>query len=88
MLAKTRRIDFRERVPRREMARRTGLSRNTIRRRLRQIRAPQPKVRQPLVPGVIHARSARRRDALAEWRATDPLSTARGARLLSHSPPA
>ena len=42
MLAKIRRMYFRDKVPLREIARQTGLSRNTLRRRLREdvIREP------------------------------------------------
>ncbi|MCA8052080.1 helix-turn-helix domain-containing protein, partial [Burkholderia arboris] len=43
ILAKIRRMYFREKVPLREIARRTGLSRNTVRRWLRQTDAVEPK---------------------------------------------
>lgn len=53
ILAKIRRMYFREKVPLREIARRTGLSRNTVRRWLRQTDAVEPKYPKRVSPSVI-----------------------------------
>jgi transposase len=76
MLAKVRRMYFRERMSLREVARRTGLSRNTIRRWLRQ-------------PEVVEPQYARRRNAskvdpwaelLRTWLRTDSYRSRRDRR--------
>ncbi len=53
ILAKIRRMYFREKVPLREIARSTGLSRNTVRRWLRQTDAVEPKYPKRVSPSVI-----------------------------------
>jgi len=53
ILAKIRRMYFREKVPLREIARRTGLSRNTVRTWLRQADATEPKYPKRTSPSVI-----------------------------------
>ncbi len=53
ILAKIRRMYFREKVPLREIARRTGLSRNTVRNWLRQTDAVEPKYPKRVSPSVV-----------------------------------
>ncbi len=53
MPAKIRRMSFREKVPLREIARRTGLSRNTARTWLRQTETTEPKYPKRTSPGVV-----------------------------------
>ncbi len=53
ILAKIRRMYFREKVPLREIARRTGLSRNTVRSWLRQTDAVEPKYPKRVSPSVV-----------------------------------
>ncbi len=53
MLAKIRRMYFREKVPMRETARRTDLSRNTVRKWLRQTEATEPNYPKRTSPSVI-----------------------------------
>jgi len=53
ILAKIRRMYFREKVPLREIARRTGLSRNTVRNWLRQFDAVEPQYPKRVSPSVI-----------------------------------
>jgi transposase len=52
-LAKIRRLYFRKKVPLREIARRTGLSRNMVRTWLRQADATEPKYPKHTSPSVI-----------------------------------
>ena len=58
ILAKIRRMYFREKVPLREIARRTGLSRNTVRSWLRQTDAVEPKYPKRVSPSVVDAWAA------------------------------
>ncbi|CAL8481230.1 protein of unknown function (plasmid) [Caballeronia sp. S22] len=67
MLAKIRRMYFRENVPLREIARRTGLSRNTIRTWLRQPEAAEPKYPKRVSPSVVDAWAGQ----LEEWLKAD-----------------
>ncbi|MBU9597651.1 IS21 family transposase [Burkholderia multivorans] len=67
MLAKIRRMYFREKVPLREIARRTGLSRNTIRTWLRQPDAAEPKYPKRVSPSVVDAWAGQ----LEEWLRAD-----------------
>jgi transposase len=53
ILAKIRRMYFREKVLLREIARRTGLSRNTVRSWLRQTDAVEPKYSKRVSPSVV-----------------------------------
>ncbi len=53
ILAKIRRMYFREKVPLREIARRTGLSRNTVRTWLRQTEETEPKYPKRTSPSAI-----------------------------------
>ena len=67
ILAKIRRMYFREKVPLREIARRTGLSRNTVRTWLRQADATEPKYPKRTSPSVIDDWSPQ----LANWLKAD-----------------
>lgn len=67
MLAKIRRMYFREKVPLREIARRTGLSRNTIRSWLRQTDAVEPQYPKRVSPSVIDEWA----EQLSGWLRTD-----------------
>jgi transposase-like protein len=53
MLAKIRRMKFREQISVREIARRTGLSRNTIRTWLRQEGMTQPRYPVRVMPSIL-----------------------------------
>ncbi|MGN7105320.1 IS21 family transposase [Ralstonia holmesii] len=67
MLAKIRRMYFREKVPLREIARRTGLSRNTVRSWLREPEATEPKYPKRVSPSVVDEWAGQ----LEEWLRTD-----------------
>src|SRR5690606_15746704 len=67
MLAKIRRIHFRDKVPVREIARRTGLSRNTVRNWLRQASMTEPKYPARVVPSILDSY----KEQLAAWLRTD-----------------
>jgi len=67
MLAKIRRMHFRDRMSIREVARRTGLSRNTVRDWLRQREAVEPKYSRRPVKSVVDPWAGQ----LREWLATD-----------------
>lgn len=67
LLAKIRRMHFRDRVGLREIARRTGLSRNTLRSWLRRPEVTEPKYPARKTPGVIDPWA----DTLRQWLATD-----------------
>ncbi len=67
MLAKIRRMKFREQISVREIARRTGLSRNTIRTWLRQEGMTQPRYPVRVMPSILDAYKAQ----LQTWLQTD-----------------
>ncbi|KVS08434.1 helix-turn-helix domain-containing protein [Burkholderia vietnamiensis] len=67
MLAKIRRMYFREKVPLREIARRMGLSRNTVRTWLKQPEAAKPKYPKRVSPSVVDEWAGQ----LEEWLRTD-----------------
>ncbi|HDR9102460.1 TPA: IS21 family transposase [Burkholderia vietnamiensis] len=67
MLAKIRRMYFREKVPLREIARRTGLSRNTVRTWLKRPEAAEPKYPKRVSPSVVDEWAGQ----LEEWLRTD-----------------
>ena len=63
MLAKIRRMHIRDGVPLREIARRTGLSRNTIRHWLRQVDVTEPKYPEKQVKSIVDPWA----DQLRQW---------------------
>lgn len=67
MLAKIRRMHFRDHLSLREIARQTGLSRNTIRRWLRQKDVVEPRYKKREPKSVVDAWA----DQLAQWLQTD-----------------
>ena len=67
MLAKIRRMHFREHLPLREIARQTGLARNTIRHWLRQKDAVEPEYKKREVKSVVDPWA----DQLSQWLRTD-----------------
>jgi transposase len=67
MLAKIRRLHFRDGLPLREIARRTGLSRNTIRRWLRQAGTVEPRYPKRVSKSVLDPWA----EQLADWLRTD-----------------
>ena len=67
MLAKIRRMHIRERLPLREIARQTGLSRNTVRQWLRQVDVTEPQYPKRTVKRNIDPWS----DQLRQWLQTD-----------------
>lgn len=86
ILAKIRRMYFREKVPLREIARRTGLSRNTVRSWLRQTDAVEPKYPKRVSPSVVDKWAAQ----LTGWLRADshrPKRDRRTARFMLESPP-
>jgi hypothetical protein len=76
MLAKIRRMRFRDKVPVREISRRTGLSRNTIRSWLRQSSMTEPKYPARVVPSILDPY----KEQLADWLRTDSHRPKRGRR--------
>ncbi|KVB06386.1 hypothetical protein WI58_00520 [Burkholderia cepacia] len=85
ILAKIRRMYFREKVPLREIARRTGLSRNTVRSWLRQTDAVEPKYPKRVSPSVVDEWAAQ----LTGWerRVGEPITSARWQAASSRSLP-
>lgn len=67
MLAKIRRMHFRDHIPLREIARRTGLSRNTLRHWLRQKDVVEPQYKKREVRSVVDPWA----EQLAQWLKTD-----------------
>ena len=67
MLAKIRRMHFRDKVPVREIARRTGLSRNTVRNWLRQPTMTEPKYPARVITSILDPY----KEQLAAWLRTD-----------------
>jgi len=67
MLAKIRRMHIRDGVPLREIARRTGLSRNTIRHWLRQVDVTEPKYPEKQVKSIVDPWA----DQLRQWLQAD-----------------
>ena len=67
MLAKIRRMHFRDNIPVREIAKRTGLSRNTVRAWLRQPDAVDPQYPERQVPSLLDPY----KEQLATWLRTD-----------------
>ena len=67
MLAKIRRMHFRDHLPLREIARQTGLSRNTIRHWLRKQDVVEPRYRARAARSVVDAWA----DQLGQWLNTD-----------------
>ncbi|MBZ0134094.1 MAG: IS21 family transposase, partial [Rhodocyclaceae bacterium] len=66
LLAKVRRMHFRDRVGLREIARQTGLARNTLRSWLRRPDVTEPKYPARQTPGVIDPWA----DTLRQWLST------------------
>ena len=67
MLAKIRRMYFRDKVPLREIARQTGLSRNTLRHWLRQNEMREPAYPPRASPSILDPY----KEQLANWLRTD-----------------
>tara|TARA_R110000823_G_C15928823_1_gene499309 strand:- start:884 stop:2392 length:1509 start_codon:yes stop_codon:yes gene_type:complete len=67
MLAKIRRMHFRDKVPLREIARQTGLSRNTLRHWLRQSEMREPAYPRRTAPSILDPY----KEQLATWLRTD-----------------
>ena len=83
MLAKIRRMYFRDNVPLREIAKRSGLSRNTLRRWLRQEDVVEPMYPARVSPSILDPY----RDQLAAWLRTDshrPKRDRRTAKVMFH----
>ncbi len=83
MLAKIRRMHFRDKIPVREIARRTGLSRNTVRSWLRQPEMTEPAYPARVVPSILDPY----KEQLATWLRSDshrPKRDRRTARFLFH----
>lgn len=82
MLAKIRRMHFRDHLPLREIARQTGLSRNTLRHWLRKQEVVEPRYRPRAARSVTDAWA----DQLGQWLNTDshrPKRDRRTARAMS-----
>jgi transposase-like protein len=67
MVAKIRRMYFRDKVPLREIARKTGISRNTLRHWLRQGEMREPGYPSRTSPSILDPY----KDQLANWLRTD-----------------
>jgi len=67
MLAKIRRMHFREHIPLREIARRTGLARNTLRHWLRQKDVVEPQYKKRAAKSVVDPWA----EQLAQWLKSD-----------------
>ena len=67
MLAKIRRMYFRDKLPLREIAKRSGLSRNTLRRWLRQCDVVEPRGKTREVFSILDPY----KETLANWLRTD-----------------
>jgi transposase len=83
MLAKIRRMYFRDKVPLREIARQTGLSRNTLRHWLRQSEMREPAYPRRTAPSILDPY----KEQLATWLRTDshrPKRDRRTAKVLFH----
>src|SRR5690606_39271004 len=83
MIARMRRRHFRDKIPLRDIARRTGLSRNTLRQWLRQSEMREPSYPPRTVPSILDPY----KEQLASWLRTDshrPKRDRRTAKVLFH----